>query len=46
MNSSYNSVLKKNKKWVEARGDQDGVHMLIHGWFMSVYGKNHYNTVK
>ena len=28
------------------RGDQDGEHMLIHGWFISMYSKNHYNTVK
>ena len=28
------------------RGDRDGEHMYIHGWFMSMYGKNHYNTVK
>ena len=28
------------------RGIQDGEHMWIHGWFMSMYGKNHYNTVK
>ena len=28
------------------RGIQDGEHMQIHGWFMSMYGKNHYNTVK
>ena len=28
------------------RGVQDGEHMWIHGWFMSMYGKNHYNTVK
>ena len=27
-------------------GVQDGEHMYIHGWFMSVYGKNHYNTAK
>ena len=26
--------------------DQDGEHMYTHGWFMSMYGKNHYNTVK
>ena len=26
-------------------GDQDGEQMQIHGWFMSVYGKNHYNIV-
>ena len=28
------------------RGVQDGKHMYIHGWLMSLYGKNHYNTVK
>ena len=22
-----------------------GEHMYIHGWFMSMYGKNHYNIV-
>ena len=27
------------------RGDRDGEHMLIHGWFMSMYGKNHYNII-
>ena len=27
-------------------GLQDGVHMYSHGWFMSVYGKNHHNIVK
>ena len=25
---------------------QDGGHMRIHGWFMSMYGKNHHNIVK
>ena len=25
---------------------QDGEHIDNHGWFMSVYGKNHYNIVK
>ena len=24
---------------------QDGEHMYTHGWFMSMYGKNHYNIV-
>ena len=24
---------------------QGGEHMWIHGWFMSMYGKNHYNTI-
>ena len=27
-------------------GFQDGGHMYTHGWFMSMYGKNHYNIVK
>ena len=26
-------------------GVQDGEHMYIHGWFMSMYAKNHYNIV-
>ena len=25
---------------------QDGEHMKIHGWFVSMYGKNHYNIVR
>ena len=25
---------------------QDGEHKYTHGWFMSMYGKNHYNIVK
>ena len=28
------------------RGDQDGEYMQIHGWFTSMYDKNHYNIVK
>ena len=28
------------------RGDRDGEYMQIHGWFMLMYGKNHYNIVK
>ena len=28
------------------REGQDGEHMYTHVWFMSMYGKNHYNTVK
>ena len=27
------------------RGVQDRGHMYTHGWFMSMYGKNHYNIV-
>ena len=30
----------------DGRGVQDGEHMYTHGWFMSIYGKNHYNIVK
>ena len=28
------------------RGLGDGEHMWIHGWFMSMYGKNHCNIVR
>ena len=28
------------------KGVHDREHMYPHGWFMSVYGKNHYNIVK
>ena len=27
-------------------GIQDAEHMYTHGWFMSIYGKNHHNIVK
>ena len=27
-------------------GVQDGEHMYTYGWFMWMYGKNHYNIVK
>ena len=27
-------------------GVQDWEHMYTRGWFMSMYGKNHYNIVK
>ena len=27
------------------REGQDGKHMYTHGWFMSMYGKNHHNIV-
>ena len=26
-------------------GVQDGEHMYTHGWFMSMYGQNHYSIV-
>ena len=35
--------------WVGEGGGrevQDGEHMYTHGWFMWMYGKNHYNIVK
>ena len=28
------------------RGVQDGEHVYTHGWFMSMYEKNHYNILK
>ena len=28
------------------KGVQDGENMYTHGWFMSMYGKNHYHIVK
>ena len=28
------------------RGVHDWGHMYTHGWFMSMYGKKHYNIVK
>ena len=28
------------------RGDRDGEHMYIHGWFISRYDKTHYNKKK
>ena len=30
----------------DGEGVPDGEHMYTHGWFMSMYGKNHYNIVK
>ena len=30
----------------DGKGVQDGGPMYTHGWFMSMYGKNHYNIVK
>ena len=30
----------------DGTGVRDGGHMYTHGWFMSMYGKNHYNIVK
>ena len=28
------------------KGVQDGEHVYFHGWFMSMYGKTHYNIAK
>ena len=30
----------------DGEGVQDGEHMYTHGWFISMYGKNHHNIVK
>ena len=38
--------MAKNDGEGGGRGDRDGEHMQIHGWFMSMYGKNLYNIVK
>ena len=32
-------------RWV-GRGFETGGHMSTHGWFMSLYGKNHCNIIK
>jgi len=33
--------------WKEGgKGIQDGEHMYTHGWFLSMYGKKHYNIVE
>ena len=29
----------------DERGVRDGGHMYTHGWFMSMYGKNHHDIV-
>ena len=36
-------------EWDEERGGrgaEDGGNMYSYGWFMSMYGRNHYNVVK
>ena len=30
----------------DGKGVLDGEHMCTRGWFMSMFGKNHYNIVK
>ena len=32
--------------WCTGMTLRDGGHMYTHGWFMSMYGKNHYNIIK
>ena len=32
--------------WCTGMTLRDGEQMYTHGWFMSMYGKNHYNIVK
>ena len=34
------------EKYVFLNCIQDGEHMYTHGWFMSMYGQNHYNILK
>ena len=34
-----------NPEGWEGKGVQEGGHMCIHGWFMSMYGKNHHSIV-
>ena len=31
---------------IGGKGVQDGEHMYTHDWFMSMYGKDHHNSVK
>ena len=38
--------VKEESEKVGGRRVQDGEYMYTHGWFMSMYGKNHYNIVK
>ena len=43
---AWDRVLRVNALGQSWEGFQDGRHMYTHGWFMSKYGKNHYNIVK
>jgi len=54
MSSSPSSMHSKLVPWDNpeewdgeggGRGVQDGGHMYTHGWFMSMYGKNHHSIV-
>ena len=43
----YTGKTQRNRVEREVGGvDRDGEYMLIHGWFMSMYDKNHYSIVK
>ena len=50
VNMKWDSYLSPYKSLILNRlktsGVQDGEHMFTHGWFMSMYGKNHYNILK
>jgi len=39
-------TLRDGNREGDGRDVQDGEHMYTHGWFMSMYGKNHYKIVK
>ena len=42
----YTGMTQRDGMEREVGGVQDGKHMYTHGWFMSMYGKKHYNIVK
>ena len=37
---------KDRVEWEVGGGDRDGAYMYLHGWFMSMYDKTHWNAVK
>ena len=42
----YPGTTQRDGMGRDVEGIQDGGHMYTHGWFVSMYGKNHYETVK
>ena len=42
--NKYNKQSVKNS--LVGSGDWEGEYMYIHGWFMSMYDKNHYNILR
>ena len=39
------SLSNFKQQYITGRGVQDRGRMYTHSWFMSMYGKNHYNIV-